>query len=92
MYSILKNIDNAASNYNTNTRATIGGIVGNQQGTITECVNIGNVEAYWVTSNHNGALNEQFVAQGAESAAVPTILPTRLYPVLSNVPIQVSSK
>ncbi len=61
--SILKNIDNAASDYNTDTRATIGGIVGNQQGTIEKCENKGEVEAYWVTSAHNAALAENFVSQ-----------------------------
>ena len=62
--STLLNIDNAASNYNTSTRATIGGIVGNLQGTANNCSNTGRVEAYWVTSAHNNKLAKQFVAQG----------------------------
>lgn len=62
--STLLNIDNANSNYNTNTRASIGGVVGNLQGTINNSSNAGKVDAYWVTSTHNGGLNKQFVAQG----------------------------
>ena len=61
--SILKNIDNTASVYGIDTRATVGGIVGNQQGTIENCENKGRVEAYWVTSAHNAALAQNFVSQ-----------------------------
>lgn len=62
--STLLNIDNAASNYNTNTRASIGGVIGNLQGTASGCTNEGKVDAYWVTSSHSAGLNKQFVAQG----------------------------
>ena len=62
--STLLNIDNDGSNYNTNTRATIGGVIGNLQGTANGCTNSGKVDAYWVTSSHSGGLNKQFVAQG----------------------------
>ncbi|MBO6169184.1 MAG: hypothetical protein J6O51_04350 [Bacteroidales bacterium] len=62
--STLLNIDNAKSDYNTNTRATVGGIIGNLQGTATGCTNSGKVDAYWVTSSHSAGLSKQFVAQG----------------------------
>lgn len=62
--STLLNIDNENSNYNTGTRATIGGIIGNLQGTANNCTNSGKVDAYWVTSSHDAGLNKQFVAQG----------------------------
>ena len=62
--STLLNIDNAASNYNTDTRASIGGVIGNLQGTANGCINKGTVNAYWVTSSHSAGMNKQFVAQG----------------------------
>jgi hypothetical protein len=62
--STLMNIDNANSNHNTGTRATIGGVIGNLQGTANNCTNGGTVDAYWVTSSHNAGMNKQFVAQG----------------------------
>lgn len=61
--SFLSKIDNASSVYSTDTRATIGGIVGNQQGTIQECINAGEVEAKWITSAHNASLKKYFVSQ-----------------------------
>lgn len=61
--SSVLNIDNAKSNYNTSTRAAIGGIVGNVQGTVSNCVNSGNVEATYITKAHTAALSSNFVTQ-----------------------------
>ncbi|MBQ7622764.1 MAG: BACON domain-containing protein [Bacteroidales bacterium] len=61
--SVIGDIGNSASNYNTTVRQSIGGIVSSSWGNVTACTNTGKVVARWVTKEHSATLAKNFVAQ-----------------------------
>lgn len=62
--SIMHDIGNASSVYQTKARQGAAGIIASPWGLISNCENSGNIVIDWVTASHDESLNQQFVGEG----------------------------